>query len=139
MGLSSSTFHKKLLPGQKNQFKEGSQVSIWQINENECKVFVISKATIERVIGDGSKYDCVTTSGEHLKNVPYFLLTYPNAERKWKDYFVSGQRCLFNEIYPCIILDVNDDGVSIRRIEDDLVVMNVRPNKLRFDYTYFMS
>lgn len=139
MGSSPSTLHKKLLPGKPNQYKEGSKVIIWHISDVEPKVSVLHEAVVQKVVGDGSKYDCVTSNGDFLKNIPFYLMSYPNVTRKWSEYFLVGQRCLYNEIYPVIILDSNPTHMVVRKIDDDTILMNVSPRKLTFDYLYFVN
>jgi hypothetical protein len=142
MGASVSQQQRQLLPGRPGQFKEGSRVKVWYVGEDPGAPYTGRTGEVAAVMAGGTHYDIKTDRDELMRNVPYYVLSYPNETRSWHDYFKEGQRARLNNRVPCVILNVEMDDrkrtrVSLRDLDTGHIHMNVNPTQVSFDHNLF--
>lgn len=143
MGAGPTKYQLAVLPGKPGKFKEGSKIALWYISKNPSVPYTADKGVVTKVQSSKTYNVKVDNSSVEQFNIPYYLLSYPNEERRWSDFFVEGQRVLFKEKRPCLIINIDstDDGdsklLALRDIATGRVHMNVKPEEISFDHKYF--
>lgn len=122
-------------------FKEESKVKIWHLGRNPDSELPCDTAVILKV--HPRAYDIrIDRTGEVQYKAPYYLFSYPNEKRTWNDYFEEGQRVLYKEKIPCIIInhDMDEDSnhtVALRNMNTGRIHIKVDPAEIMWDYKYF--
>jgi hypothetical protein len=141
MGAGPTKFQLSILPGRPKSFKEESKVMLWHLGRNPKGELSCDTAVITKV--HPKAYDIkVDRTGEQHFKVPYYFFSYPNEKRTWKDYFLEGQRVLYKEKIPCVIInhDIDEESdhyLALRDMNTGRIHMKVQPAEISWDYTYF--
>lgn len=117
-------------------------MKVWFIGENTDGPYEGRVGEVVAVVG-ANNYDIRTDIDELMRNVPFYVVSYPNEKRCWKDYFKEGQRVRLDNQYPCTILNVEDDDrgrtrLALRDLGTGHVHMNVSPSQVSWDNNYFL-
>lgn len=130
------------MPGKPGQFQPGSTVKVWYIGNDTTGPLHSSQGVVESC--SKQVYTVKCTNGETLFNVPYYVVSYPNEVRHWEDFFKSGQRAILYESIHVVLLNVDVDRKTrdvtchVQRTDDGTVIMDIKPESLRFDDAAFI-
>lgn len=100
------------------------------------------QGTIVHVSEDGTLYNILLDQGTLITKVPYFLVSYQNEYRTWRDYFREGQLVMFMErdigtILSVDTIDKETHCFTIQIVKTGEIFMDVDPSLVTFDVTLF--